>query len=120
MYGLLAFWFSSTDFLGPDKDQATVVAGGLEIVNNLCVVKLDKLDELRIALKEILEQAADGVIDGSKIVVGGLSSGSDLVVTYTLATDLIKVGSLPSWSRTKATKFHEALVAFSLVVLPVV
>jgi hypothetical protein len=122
VFGLLAFWFESSPLPTPsDRSEAKIVAGGLQIGTNLTVVQLASLDELRTVLLELLNQDRDDAYSSEGTARTGLSDGGDVVVEFTRGAsaelDTFKVHVQTAWSRSKATKFCEALVAFGLVTI---
>jgi len=114
MFRLLSFMFAS-DASEADPHTATVVPTGLQVGTSSTICKIDHLDELAIAITELLDQPADGVDDTEKTVIGGAASGADIVVKFTRATDLINVGAQVGWSRAKAGAFVAALSAFGMI-----
>jgi hypothetical protein len=114
MHALVAFLVAEPD--GSSPSICTVSGTNLQIHASTTSVKIEKLDEMRDQLLELLGQdVLDGKVDSQKITVGGRADGSDLLLAYVHTSDTFTIASLGAWSRVKTTKLCEALVAYGLV-----
>jgi hypothetical protein len=120
VFGLLAFWFESSPLPSPsDRGEAKIVAGGLQVGNNLTVIALAGLDELHTVISELLTQDRDDAYSSEGTAHDALSGGGDVVVEFARGAspdlDTIKVHVQGVWSRSKAQAFVDGLVEFGLV-----